>query len=175
MRAGKLWRWLDRQVLSVMARGAARLTRGKVRLRGWTVAAMLAVSTALAAALWAADRPATDHSGGDVLRVGVAQGESIPDYLRASRERLAELVAAPDRKASETYALVAFSAYLAPDRLASTLDGVSVVEVFSRVPMPGTQTEIVRIPALRLPDDVVAGMGEVAERKEAEARDYRER
>lgn len=43
------------------------------------------------------------------------------------------------------------------------------------MPLPGRQTEIVRIPALRVPDDVVAGMEEVAARKDTEAADYQAR
>ena len=39
----------------------------------------------------------------------------------------------------------------------------------------GRRREIVRIPAHRIPEDVIAGMVEVAERKDREARDYRER
>ncbi|TYB91640.1 hypothetical protein FXF53_29720, partial [Micromonospora sp. WP24] len=42
-------------------------------------------------------------------------------------------------------------------------------------PLPGRQTEIVRIPAQRVPEDVIAAMAEVAARKDREAADYRAR
>jgi hypothetical protein len=63
-------------------------------------------------------------------------------------------------------------AYLAPDRLTPVLGGVSVVEVYARVPLPQTQTQIVRIPAFRIPQDVTAGMRQVAVRKDIEASGY---
>ena len=42
--------------------------------------------------------------------------------------------------------------YLPPQRLAAVLGDVGVSTVFGRVPLPGRQTEIVKIPALRVPD-----------------------
>ena len=50
-------------------------------------------------------------------RVGVSDGESIPGYLAASRERLDQLAAtAPDQP---VYALVSFTGYLTPDQVAA--------------------------------------------------------
>jgi hypothetical protein len=40
------------------------------------------------------------------------------------------------------------------------------------VPLPGRQTERVTLSAIRLPDDLVAAMGRVAERKELDAARY---
>lgn len=177
MRAGERLRRRDGSTLSAVARGVARLSHGRVPPRGVTVAAVLALAAVVVTAWWAMDRPGGGYgSGGDVVRVGVAEGESIPDYLRASRARLDALLAgSADQEQTEIYALVAFTAYLTPDRVARVLDGVAVSEVFSRVPLPETQTQIVRIPASRLPADLEAGMADVAARKEAEARDYQER
>lgn len=141
------------------------------RLLVWSAAVL--VAAVLAAAVLRDDRgPVGDLTVGDVARVGVTEGDSIPDYVRASRDELAGLLASGR---AETYALVSFATYLDPYQLGSVLDGVSVSEVVTRVPLPATQTEIVRIPATRVPDDVVAGMTRIAERKEREAREYRER
>ncbi|WP_374249901.1 hypothetical protein [Micromonospora sp. R77] len=71
--------------------------------------------------------------------------------------------------------MVSFSTYLTPQQTAVALDGLPVSAVVARVPLPGRQTELVRIAALRLPGDVVAGMAQVADRKDREAADYRAR
>ncbi|MGV9372296.1 MULTISPECIES: hypothetical protein [Micromonospora] len=115
------------------------------------------------------DRPVSDRTVGEVTRVGVTDGASIAAYLRAAGDELARL------DAPDGYALVSFADYLTPARAAAALDGTRVSAVVARVPLPGRQTEIVRIAALRLPQDVVAGMAGVATRKDREAADYRSR
>jgi len=177
VRPGDLLRQLDRRVLPPLARGAARLGNGALRLRLLSGVALLCSAAVLVTAVWAAERqPAGDPTLGEVTRVGVVQGQSIPGYVESSRGELAALLAAPATGPTpRTYALVTFSAYLAPDRLPPVLAGVEVSEVYARLWRPGVQTQIVRIPALRVPDDVIAGMLEVAERKDREARDYQER
>ncbi|MEJ3747733.1 hypothetical protein WEI85_31130 [Actinomycetes bacterium KLBMP 9797] len=174
MRAGDLLRRLDSRLLPPLATGMARLGQGRLRLRVLTGAALVSVTAVLLTAVWAADRPpAGDPTVGNVVRVGVGDGQSIPGYVAAARGELAALAASTpaDRP---TYALVSLSAYLAPQRLAPVLKGLTVSQVYGRVQLPETQTQIVRIPAQRLPDDVTAGMAVVAVKKEAEARDYRE-
>lgn len=165
------------RVLARLGRGLRRITGAVRRLRPLTVAAVLSVAAVLGTTvLWSGGRPDTgDASVGDVVRVGVGQGDSIPDYLRASRAELAGLrgtdpSAAPD---TQTYALVTLSEYLSPDRLAVVLRGVALDAVYVRVPLPRVQTQILRISAFRVPDDVSAGMREAATRKEREAADYR--
>lgn len=143
------------------------------RLLFWS-AVVLVVAVLLTAMLRDEPGGGGDPTVGDVVRVGVVEGESIPDYLRASREELAQLSATATEH-GEVYALVVFATYLSPDQLAPVLAKATPSEVITRVPLPGTQTEIMRIPAGRLPDDVRAGMVQVAERKEREARDYRDR
>ncbi|MFF3854910.1 hypothetical protein [Micromonospora sp. NPDC002575] len=145
------------------------------RPRALTVAALLSVATVLVAAGWAGrhDRPAGDRTVGEVTRVGVLPGASIPEYLRAAAAELAALPSGGPPPG--TYALVSFADYLAPDRLADVLAGAAVAEVVARAPLPGRQTEIVRLPAQRLPQDVVAGMAAVAGRKDREAADQRAR
>ncbi|MGY0002766.1 hypothetical protein [Micromonospora sp. I033] len=115
------------------------------------------------------DEPVGDRTVGEVTRVGVADGDAIPAYLGATAAELAR------SDAPGAYALVSFDAYLTPAQVATALGGAPVSAVVARVPVPGRQTEIVRIAALRLPDDVVAGMAEVAVRKDREAADYRAR
>ncbi|MFG1846141.1 hypothetical protein [Micromonospora carbonacea] len=148
---------------------------GPRRPRALAVAALLSVAAVLAAAGWVGrhDRPAGDRTVGEVTRVGVPAGASIPAYLRAAAAELAALPAGGSP--AGTYALVSFGDYLAPDRLADVLAGAEVVEVVARAPLPGRQTEIVRLRAQRLPQDVVAGMAGVAGRKDREAADQRAR
>jgi hypothetical protein len=131
------------------------------------MAALLLAVAVAGVAVWRLDRPrpATLPAGGDVVRVGVAQGASIPAYVDGSR---AELAALPS--GSETYALVTMREYLAPERLAPVFAGVTLSAVYARVPLPGRQTEIVRIPAYRVPVDVIRGMDKVADRKDGYAR-----
>ncbi|MEO3779899.1 hypothetical protein ABGB16_24310 [Micromonospora sp. B11E3] len=146
--------------------------RPRRRPRWLTSAALLAVAAVLLTAGWATrhDRPVGDRTVGEVTRVGIAAGDPVPGYLADARAELAGLRASAS--AAGTYALVSFSAYLPPDRLPGLLAGVTVTEVVVRAPLPGRQTEIVRLPAQRLPQDVVAGMAGLAERKDREAADY---
>ncbi|MEU2610837.1 hypothetical protein ABZ570_04490 [Micromonospora sp. NPDC007271] len=156
----------------VSPRPSGRRPSRSGRLTWIALACALAV---LVAALWDRRRePVTDRTVGEVTRVGVVEGDSIPDYQRAAATELAAL-AAPATPGVGDYALVSFAAYLTPARLADTLGATPVSAVVARVPLPGRQTEIVRLAALRLPDDVVAGMAELAARKDREAADYRAR
>jgi len=166
----RLLRRLDQRIVPPLGRLLHRLAR--VRLL--YLLAFLSVAAVLLTAVWAAgDRPAGDPTVGDTVRVGVVQGQSIPAYVEASRTELDTLLATPPTGiAGETYALVTLRAYLAPDRLTPVLGGVSVSQVYGRVPLPDTQTEIVRIPAFRIPADVEVGMDQVATRKEQESAEY---
>ncbi|MGS2615281.1 hypothetical protein ACVCAH_12260 [Micromonospora sp. LZ34] len=175
MRAADLLRQLDQRLLPRLATAVARLGHGRARPRLLPSVALLSCAAVLlTAALATDDRPVGDRTVGEVTRVGVANGESIPGYVRAAGADLATLpaTAAPG---DGTYALVSLSSYLPPQQLAAVLGDVSVAEVFGRVPLPDRQTEIVRIPAQRLPEDVVAAMADLAARKDREAADYRSR
>jgi hypothetical protein len=148
-----------------------RVGRGARRLRGFLFVALLVAVTVTAVTLRRMDnRPAGDDTVGQVVRVGVADGGSIPDYEQRTRAELARLAGAGS--SAEVYALVTLREYLAPDRLPPVLGGVSLSEVYARVPAPGLQTQIVRIPAYQVPDDVSGGMDAVAKRKVSEAADY---
>ncbi|WP_051800011.1 hypothetical protein [Catenuloplanes japonicus] len=165
-----LLRRLDDRLLPPLGRGMARLGRTPARLKVLTGAAVAASTAVLLTAVWAADRrpPSGDQTVGDVVRVGVAEGDSIPGYAAASASELAVLV-----DPTAMYALVSFTGYLAPDRVTTALDGRVVAMVVGRVQLDRTQTEIVRIAVQRLPADLVGGMAVIAERKDKEAADYR--
>ncbi|MEH1011519.1 hypothetical protein V6U90_00080 [Micromonospora sp. CPCC 206060] len=174
MRAGDLLRRLDERLLPRLGRTVTRMGEGPARPRALTVVAVLCAAAVLLTAVWTTDRPPTgDPTLGTTARVGVTEGQSIPGYLRTAGDELAALAAGEGGR--QTYALVSLADYLAPDRLAPLLGEVAVAEVLGRVPLPGRQTQIVRIPALRVPQDVLAGMDELARRKDREAADYRAR
>ncbi|MEW2428911.1 hypothetical protein AB0877_12950 [Micromonospora sp. NPDC047644] len=176
MRAGNLLRQLDQRLLPPLTRAVARLGDRSARSGVLSWAAVLSAAAVLGTAVWAVDdSPVGDRTVGEVTRVGVADGDSVPGYLRSAAADLAALPASAAAAEGGTYALVTLDVYLPPQRLATVLGDVGVSTVFGRVPLPGRQTEIVKIPALRVPDDVVAGMEQVAARKETEAADYRAR
>jgi hypothetical protein len=161
---------LDDAVLPALGNTMARLGRGARRMRMFTVGAGVLAAMATFVAVYAATRApvAGDPTIGDVLRVGVSDGDSISAYVASTKQQLAAL---PD--GTEVYALVSFTAYLAPDRLPAALGSVSLSSVFTRVPLPGVQTELIRLGAYNVPDDVIAGMDATAARKDDEAANYR--
>ncbi|WP_416903183.1 hypothetical protein [Micromonospora echinospora] len=175
MRAGELLRRLDQRCLPPLVRALTGRGGPRPRLLGWV--ALASVGAVLLTAAWATGRPPVgDRTVGEVTRVGVGEGDSIPGYLRSAGDELAALPdPAPSASAGSTWALVSLAEYLPPERLAPVLADVPVSAVFGRVPLPGRQTQIVRIPALRVPEDVRAGMVELAGRKDREAADYRAR
>ncbi|SNT53267.1 hypothetical protein SAMN05421812_108237 [Asanoa hainanensis] len=174
MRVDDLLRRIDDAVVPPLGRLLDRLRRPTGHTGLLTVVSLVSVTAVLATAVWVAERPREEAPTGEVVRVGVPDGVSVPSYLAESRRELDELSAKASGK-GDPYALVMFSAYLAPDRLPTVLDGAPVSEVFTRVPLPGMQTQIARMPVHRVPDDVVAGMLLFAERKEREAHDYQDR
>ncbi|MFG2061332.1 hypothetical protein ACGFIK_07905 [Micromonospora sp. NPDC048871] len=175
MRAGDLLRQLDQRLLPRLAAMLRRLDQGPARnsLLSWV--AVLSCGAVLFTAVFATGGPPlSDRTVGEVTRVGIADGDSIPSYERTAAADLAGL-ARRTPLADGTYALVSLSEYVTPQSLATVVGDVGVSVVFGRVPLPDRQTEIVRIPAQRLPEDVTAGMADLAERKEREAADYRSR
>ncbi len=175
MGAGDLLRELDSRVLPPIARGFSRLADGPIRLRLLTGVALLSATAVLVTAVWTVDRAPQDGRDPDLLRVGVVEGQSVPGYVRSSRGELAALVRPPGGGApavTETYALVTLTSYFAPDRLTPVLDGVAVSEVYARPPLDGVPTQVTRIPAYRIPDDVLAGMLDTARRRDQEQAEY---
>ncbi|GAA1399512.1 hypothetical protein [Catellatospora coxensis] len=175
MRPQRFLRHLDQVIVPRLAGGFVRIARGRLRLRLLTAAALVGVTGVLLAVVWTAHRGTTatpESTLGETVQVGVVQGQSVPLYARQARSELAGLLKRPSATPVETYALVSLKAYLAPERLTPVLGGVSVVEVYARVPLAKTQTASVRIPAFKIPEDVVAGMKQVAVRKDADAADF---
>lgn len=177
MRPQRVLRHLDQVVVPRLARGFARVARGRLRLRLLTGVALCGVTGALLTVVWTAHRGTTaeaETAVGETVRVGVVQGQSVPLYARQARSELATLLKRPAASPVETYALVSLKAYLAPERLTPVLGGVSVVEVYARVPLKEASTQSVRFPAFKIPDDVVTGMRKVAQRRAADAADFRD-
>ncbi|WP_434971489.1 hypothetical protein [Micromonospora peucetia] len=167
---------VGQRLLPRLAGAVTRLGAGRARHRVLASVALVSCAAVLLAAGWAgADRPAGDRTVGEVTRVGVAEGDSIPGYVRAAAADLAALPTAAPGSGDGTYALVSLSSYLTPQRVATVLGDVPVAIVFGRVPLADRQTEIVRIPAQRLPDDLVAQLADLAARKDREAADQRAR
>jgi hypothetical protein len=162
-------------LLAEVTEATARLRRGARRLRGLVMVAMLAALAVTLATVWLVGRGAggaagADTAAGDVVRVGVADGGSVPDYEQRGRAKLAELVRGGG--SGEVVALVTLRTYLGPDQLTPVLGGVALTQVYARVPAPQLQTQIVRLDAYRVPDDVIGNMDRVAARKDSEAADY---
>jgi len=176
----KILRRVDQKVVPPLGRIFAALgdwvSTGRWRLRLLTVLALIGCAAMLVTVVWASGGRAPDAGTGGaapVVHVGVGQGQSIAQYVSTSRQELDVLLGRPNAGEGETYALVSLRSYLTPDRLTPVLGGVAVAEVYARVPVVEAQTEIVRIPVFRMPEDVVSGMLTVASRKEAEAGDFR--
>jgi hypothetical protein len=172
VRVAELMRRLDSRVLPPLARALARLGRGPARTHVLTGVALFCATVVLLTAVWAAElRPPGDDAAGAIVAVGVRTGDSADGYEQQARAELQQLTSGASGPA-QPYALVSFGAYLAPDRLRVVLHGSTVSEIFARVPLREMKTQIVRIPAQRIPEDVVAGMELFAERKVREAAAY---
>jgi hypothetical protein len=174
VRVAELMRRLDSRVLPPLAEAIARIAQGPGRGRVLTAVALLSATAVLVTAVWAAQRPSGGLDAGAVVAVGVRPGDSAGSYEEQARAELAQMRAAAS-SSEPPYALVSFGAYLAPDRLPEVLAGATVSQVFARVPLPDMRTQIVRIPAQRVPEDVVAGMELFAERKDREAVGFQEK
>lgn len=143
--------------------GAAAL-----RLQIMTGVALAAIGMLVLVVFWADRELPAGEEPGDVLRVGVVEGQSVNGYLRSSKDELARLAGAPE----ETWALVAFNRYATPDGLPAMLAGARVAQVYARVPMEDARTPVVRIAVAELPADVTAGMIEAARTRDREQADY---
>ena len=176
---------LDSVVVPRLALGADRIA-GTVR-RSWRRPVPVAVALALLAGVvilvaQVSARPGVAILPDPTVRVGVSDGDWIPQYLSASRERLDRLVGAAPT--SEVYALVSLKRYLTPTEVAGlvtrtvattagdTSGRLTTISAKARVPLARRQTSLVDLAADRLPDDLVASMALAAERKSAQAADY---
>ena len=149
--------------------------RGPAGLRVSIAVAAVAVVALSLGVVWTAHRNdgvPTPGDSGDLVEVGVVQGQSIPTYLAASRHELAAMTDPSAPPAGDTWALASLDSYVPPGRLPGLLAGAGVAQVYARVPLPGVQTQVVRIPVYRLPQDVTAGMAAAAEQRDQEQAEY---
>jgi hypothetical protein len=162
------------RMLPPLHRGLSRIGMSPARLRTLTGLALASAAALLLTAVWMADRgPEVEDPAGDMVRVGVVEGQSVAGYLRSSRGELAALLPSSGTPvAGETWALVSLTDYLAPDRLQAVLEGVPVAQVYARAPLAGVRTQVVKVPVYRMPQDVVAGMLNAALARDQEQADY---
>jgi hypothetical protein len=162
-------------MLPPLTHGPAAIGTSPARLRIMTALTLAFVSALLVTVLRVTDRgPEVADPGGDLVRVGVVEGQSISGYLRASRGELNTLLPASGSPAAgETWALVSLTGYLPPDRLQAVLAETPVAQVYARAPLPGVRTQVVKIPVYRMPADVVAGMLGAALARDQEQAEYR--
>ena len=162
-------RRLDQAVLPYLARALAWCLRGTARRRVLVGAASFASLGLLLASVWAAQEPLPRDGSGGVVRVGMAQGQSVGAYTEEAGEELEDLA---DR-VGDTYALVSFEAYLAPDRFSRALSEVSIFRGYARAGISGVRTDVVEITLDPRSPDPSAGMRRVADAKDEQARRYR--
>ncbi|GGQ51841.1 hypothetical protein [Couchioplanes azureus] len=164
------------RMMPAAARSLPPAVAGPVRLWMLTGLSLAVAVTLLVAVVTMTDRGPDRLPGpdGDVVRVGVVEGQSVSGYLGSSDRELAALLPAPGAPAAgETWALVSLTAYLGPDKLPGVLEGAAVAQVYARVPLPQVRTQVVKIPVYRMPQDVVAGMLNAALARDQEQADYR--
>ncbi|MGH3648988.1 MAG: hypothetical protein ACRDTM_17645 [Micromonosporaceae bacterium] len=171
MEVGELLRQLDAKVLPPIGRALTWCTRGAVRRRVLFSTGVVAAFALLMASVWAARQPPTSPTEvGYVVRVGVADGQSISSYDEAADRELEDLA---DQGGEPAYALVSFSAYLTPDRFATPLGDVEVHRGYARAPLRDIRTDVVEITVRTMPGDLRTGMVSVAEDRAARAEAYR--
>jgi hypothetical protein len=137
--------------------------------------AVVSAGVLLLGALWVSQREAPPAAvPGDVIRVGVVSGQSVGVYLAQSRAELTALTDPSAPAAGDTWALVSMDTYLSPWRLPAVLQGAPAAQVYTRVPLAGAQTSVVRIPVYGLPSDLLAGMLTAAAQREQERAEYQQ-
>ncbi|WP_433377522.1 hypothetical protein ACQPZX_10010 [Actinoplanes sp. CA-142083] len=158
--------------------GPAERVRGPVAgaavLRAVIGLAVVSAFALLLAAIWVSqhDDASPSENPGDLVRVGVVQGQSVPGYLDHAREELSALTDPSAPAAGDTWALVSLTNYVTPGALPALLDGAGVAQVYTRVPLAGKHTQVVRIPVYRLPADVMSGMLDAALQRDQEKAEY---
>ena len=172
MGVADLLRRLDHAVLPSLRRSVAWSVRNAGRRRALVGVGVAGVVSLLVAAVWAGHQPpAGELAAPATVRVGILDGQSVESYAAQAREELDALTSTGG--VAERYALVSFTAYLAPSRLGSVLENVSTHRVYAKAVLPDVPTSVVEITVEQLPDDLEAGMERVAEAREAQARSYR--
>lgn len=163
-------RRLDGRVLPWLSGGRLRVGRHRQRRPYLTGLGLSLLTVALVATAWAVrDRPPDQV---ETVRVGVLEGQSVPGYVKASKQALDRLRGSRATAGKPVYALVSLTAYLGPDRLPPVLAGVRVHRVYARVPLATVATQVTTIDASRLPADVDAGMARLAADRLRIAQDF---
>ncbi|WP_250030487.1 hypothetical protein [Paractinoplanes maris] len=147
--------------------------RGAPATRLVAAVAVASAGVLLLGTLWLS-RPETVPAGdpGDVVRVGVVQGQTVPGYLDATRDELGALTDPSAPAAGETWALVSLEDYVAAGVLPDLLADTAVAQVYTRVSLAEGHTPVVRIPVYRLPADVLSGMLDTALERDREHAEY---
>jgi hypothetical protein len=150
-----------------------RFGGGSLRLQIMTGVAVAATATLVLAVVWAGRTggPAGEDPG-DVVRVGVVEGQSVGGYLDSAQRELDMMTDPSGPVAGDTWALVSLRDYTAPAQLPVLLPDVTVAQVYARVPLPDTRTQVSLIPVYRMPADVTAGMLDAALVRDREQADY---
>ncbi len=160
---------IDQRTLPPVARLLYRLIGGAAGARVFTAVGMVLTVMAMLTAVWAVNMEPPASGSEPSIRVGPADGQLVSEYIGSSRARLSGLLSQRSGRSSNYYALVAFGAYLAPDRLTPIIGGVSVSWTYLRVPMARASTGSIRIPTYEIPADVTVGMEDMAVRKDQQA------
>lgn len=156
-------RRLDERLLPAVSGRVKRLARRRLVLA--TLAVLVVAGLGTAAVASSRHHPA-GPAVSSVLRVGAVQGTSIPAYASAARTELSALSTIGKRP---VYALVSLAGYGTPVQLAALTDGVTVVEVYLRVPLRYVQTEIRPVSVTDVQRDLDAAMRTVAASEERDA------
>lgn len=150
-----------------------RFGDGSLRLQVMTGVALAATATLVLAVAWAG-RPggADDPDPGDVVRVGVVEGQTVGGYVDSARRELSMLADPSGPAAGDTWALVSLRDYAVPGALPEVLGDAAVAQVYARVPLPDARTQVSLIPVYSMPGDVVAGMLNAALVRDQEQADF---
>ncbi|WP_433829364.1 hypothetical protein ACQP2E_07950 [Actinoplanes sp. CA-015351] len=132
-----------------------------------TGVALAAITALVSALIWADHELPAGESAGEVVRVGVVEGQSVGGYSDAAKHEVETLGTAGD-----TWALVTLRSYASPSSLPALLAGAAVAQVYTRVPLPDARTQVTRIPVYQLPADVIDGMLTAAVARDQEEAEY---
>ncbi|MFI1988021.1 hypothetical protein [Actinoplanes sp. NPDC020271] len=150
-----------------------RFGGGSLRLQLMTAVALAATATLVVAVAVAGGPGGSDDTDpGDVVRVGVVEGQTVGGYVDAARRELAMLSDPSGPAAGETWALVSLAKYTGPGQLPAILADAVVAQVYARVPLPDARTQVSLIPVYTMPGDVTAGMLNAALVRDQEQADY---
>jgi hypothetical protein len=151
------------------------MVRGGSAIRTALALTIVAAGVVLLATLWMSRREAAPvEDASEVVKVGVVQGQPVGGYLQSSHTELAALTDPSAPAAGDTWALISLDDYVSPGRLPTLLEGTTVAQVYTRVPLAAVRTQVVRVPVYRLPADVLSGMLDAALQRDREQAEYQQ-